>query len=247
MMSDEGTVVRPRNWLLNLTDVMILAGRITGGRNLDNDLISTLNIETVKEPLENPTWGLTGAFNPGTNSLDPPLWKKAEGHIGRILESSRVGSEFRMWMFLLIPGPTRVVGESGISSGERRSALARIGEAGMDLEPPSRGPLSFVSTSLQEVAIQYDAPPEQDYISPHQTSSPALGLLPRIPATQRLGSGSGPITINFEGTSSSPLPDHVMPSKAAGKRKPSKLVGKKKLVRSSPLQSWSKYYKENLW
>ncbi|KAG2304992.1 hypothetical protein Bca52824_033643 [Brassica carinata] len=107
----------------------------------------------------------------------------------------------------------------------------------MDLEPPSRGPLSFVSTSLQEVAIQYDAPPEQDYISPHQTSSPALGLLPRIPATQRLGSGSGPITINFEGTSSSPLPDHVMPSKAAGKRKPSKLVGKKKLVRSSPLQS----------
>ncbi|KAJ4892599.1 Uncharacterized protein Rs2_19393 [Raphanus sativus] len=130
-------------------------------------------------------------------------------------------------------------GQSLISSGERRSVLARIGEPNpiADSTHP-RGPLSFDSARLQDVEIQFDGISEQQYISPHQIDATDPVSTTRIPATQRLGESSGPITINFGRTSLSP-PEPTLPSKSAGKRKATKPPAKKKSVRSSPLQSFN--------
>lgn len=125
-------------------------------------------------------------------------------------------------------------GQSLISSGERRSALARIKEADPDLDDHRPGGLSFDSARLQDVEIQFDGLTEQEYISPHQAAATDLAQNIRVQSTQRLGDSSGPITITFGRTSLSP-PEPILSSKSAGKRKFTKTTTKKKTVRNSPL------------
>ena len=116
------------------------------------------------------------------------------------------------------------IGDPLTTSGERRSALVRVGEV----------PTSFDSARLQEVDIRYDGIMENEIISPLQAPTAAHGQSSRVPATRRLGNSEGPTIINFE-RDTEPPPDPVLLSKSNGKKKTTKPSVKKRTVRSSPL------------